>query len=75
MGGVGHSSSPGLSGSSRQQKKNTGLFALRGEKVKVVGSQRAGVTVIPSDPVLQREAGACLAEETDGSDLEAKPLV
>lgn len=40
----GHSSSPGLSGSSRQHKKTqVFFFASRGEKVKVVGSQRVGV--------------------------------
>lgn len=33
------------------------------------------VLLVPSDPVLQRGVGARLAEETDGADLEAKPLV
>ncbi len=41
----GRSSSPGLSGSREQTK--TQVFASRGEKVKVVGSQRVGVNMYP----------------------------
>lgn len=54
----GHSSSPGLSGSSRQHKKTqVFFFASRGEKVKVVGSQRVGVNVYPLTLSFSGESG------------------
>lgn len=55
--------------------KNTGFFAWRGEEGKGCWISACGCSYIPSDPVLQQGVGACLAEETDGADLKAKPLV
>lgn len=43
-----------------------------------MGGQRFGLNgrpYEPSDPVRQRGEGACLTQETHGTDLEAEPLV
>lgn len=69
MGG-GHSSSLDLGGSSQRGKKNTGLSSLGGG-----GGVLSTLVVILRPCLSARKKGACLAEETHGADLEAKPLV